>query len=218
MPGIRQRLKITVSHINIFRVLHILDRFVKIIGKGIILQRRRKGVRQLSGRIHISAENIRHGKSAFHSTLPCQQHRPYFLTVLEPDSIHHTANIQDNDYFPEVLFYRLYQLFFTGSQIKIAFFKNTRRKLHLPDFLFIKLVALFIDLTFSIPAFPRESGNRNNSRIRVRFCRFQKSGRHFRLPAHTRHRAFCILPFHFLLIKAWQLVKQPYLSFLFLYF
>ena len=64
-----------------------------MLGTGVGIKVDSKGIRQMTGRGNISAENIRCSEPAFHPSLPGEKRRFDFGFVFKPAGIHHTANV-----------------------------------------------------------------------------------------------------------------------------
>ena len=116
-PGLRYGFKITVSHIDIFRVIYIIVRFMERFGRWIIFQGLCKGICKFSRRIADAAEKLCRCTSAFHTALPCHQYGGYPVILRKPAGIHHSADIEYGDYFRETGCYLLHHGFFFLCQI-----------------------------------------------------------------------------------------------------
>ena len=64
-----------------------------MLGTGVGIKVDGKGIREMTGRADISAENIRCGEPAFHPSLPGEKRGFDFRFVFEPAGIHHTAYV-----------------------------------------------------------------------------------------------------------------------------
>ena len=192
-PG--NRLKIPVAHINIFRILHIILGFVKVCGGRIIIKGTGKGIHQLAGRIHIPTQNISHGKAAFNSRLPCQQHTLDPVIVLKPGRIHHTAHIQHYRYPGESRRNSVNHRLLLRRKVKITIAGNS-----LP-----------------VPAFTRKTADSNHRSVRKTSGCLQQLLRNSRLHGFSVFLSPRILLLYIFLIKMGKCIKYLKLSFRFLY-
>ena len=90
----------------------------------IILGFCRKGISQLTGRIAFASEKLCHGKSAFHTTLPCKKSRRNLVVIFYPGKVDDTADIQNHNDAVKAVFYHGKHGFFTGSKIEIPIWEN----------------------------------------------------------------------------------------------
>ena len=121
----RNGFEVPITNIDIFCVIHIGCRLMKSSCWRIIFQFFGKGIHQLTGRIHISAKDICHGKTTFHTALQRKQSSLNIGSVLEPDSIHHTSHVQNYNYLLKVFCNYFHHVLFGFRQIVVAVFKDT---------------------------------------------------------------------------------------------
>ena len=90
---IPKSLKIAVAHIDILSIVHVVNRFVEICGGRIVVHRSGEGVRKLAGRGYLSTQQFRHGKSALHAALPCDERGGDLIVIFDPGGIDDAADI-----------------------------------------------------------------------------------------------------------------------------
>ena len=179
----------------------------------IVFQGLRKGVRQFSRRIYVSAKDVRSCQSSLDAPLPCHKHSGKTFIFLKPGSVDHTAYIQYYCYMREGLFHFLHHLLFCFGQTKITVLKNAGRK---SCKRLISSCKSFICNTLSVPAFSRIPADCHYSRICKSSGLSQQLFRNFRLQSHSRTVALCILSLNFLFIIPCSRPENLHFSFLLL--
>ena len=182
----RNRLKIPVAHINIFRIIHIIIRVIKSCRGRIIIKGTGKSIHQLSGRISIRTQDIRYSEPAFNASLPCEQYALDLLILLKPGRINHSAYIQHYRHFGERRRNGIHHFLFLRGKIKVS-------------------VARY---PFSVPVFPREAADSDNRNIRISSGCLKQPGRHRRLHGFTVFLSLRILLLYILFIETGKFVKN----------
>ena len=119
----------------------------------IVFQGTRKCICQMAGRIHISCQNIRCRKAAFHAALVCKQGTADLLIIPDPARLHNAADIQHNNHFRKVLSNRLHQPALRIGKAEVSIFKKLLRELQHLLFAESQLVRIRPD-RLAVPALP----------------------------------------------------------------
>ena len=186
---------------------------MEAFGGRIIFQCPGIGIRKVSGGIHVSHQNVRHGKSAFHSALECQKRTLNALVVGKPSCADHTAHVQNHDHLPETALDCFDHGFFSIGQLEVTVFENAGRNIGHLLFGRILLILILVDHSLSVPAFSGKTADGNDGRIRKRCRPRKKFFRYGRLNGESRHGAFRKLLFYVFLIKPYGLRIDKNLSF-----
>ena len=205
-------LKITVAHINVFRVAHVILGFVEIVRGRIVLQTLCKGIAELSGRISVPHKELGCRKAALHTSLPCHQYGPDPFIRRKPGGIHHSAYIHDYNDFGKALLNRLHhrRLFHGKAEISVPedFCGELRH-------LALALGQLFVSgthHTLPVPALTGKPAYGDDRRIRIGLCLREELLWHSGLYGHPGCAVFLILPLHVLPVIIAQGLKNTDMS------
>ncbi len=205
--GSRQRFKIAVSNVDILRVIHVVRCLMKTGGRRIILQLFGKCIRQFSGRISNSHQKFRLRQAAFHAALPGHQRTGYSIIVLKPGSIHHAADVHDNNhpakpaangfdhpvlFIGQIEISALEQFIFYGNRFAVI----------------TKVRHGIAGAALSVPPLAGKTADGDDGGVREGRGRIQQIFRNFRLFDKSRAAAFLILVFCVLFIKLSRTVKN----------
>ena len=162
----------------------------------IIIKGARKGIYQLSGRIRITAQQLRNSKASFDSRLPGQKNGLNGHLVLKPGGIHHASHIQNGDHSGKYGLYRIHHGLLLRGKIEVSVTGNA----------------------FSVPSLPGKTVDDHHSRIRKSARRRKKLLWNFRLHRLSVFCSGCILLSHIFLIKGGKRIEYLHLSLRFLDF
>ena len=185
--------KIAVAYINIFRIVYIIKRLMEVGSGWIIIYVCGKSVSQLTGRISFAGEKLRHGKSAFHASLPSKKSGGNPVVIFYPGKIHDSADVENYHDIIEAFFYHGKHFFLTGSEIEVAIRENFAGNFRHGGFRipWIKFVVAFN--TGTVPAFTGKTADHNNSNVSKCFCTVSKFRGKLWLYCHSWCGTFFIL-------------------------
>ena len=185
--------KIAVAYINIFRIVYIIKRLMEVGSGWIIIYVCGKSVSQLTGRISFAGEKLRHGKSAFHASLPSKKSGGNPVVIFYPGKIHDSADVENYHDIIEAFFYHGKHFFLTGSEIEVAIRENFAGNFRHGGFRipWIKFVVAFN--TGTVPAFTGKTADHNNSNVSKCFCTVSKFWGKLWLYRHSWCGTFFIL-------------------------
>ena len=90
---VKERFDDIVAYINIFCIVYIIKRLMEVSSGWIIIYVCSKSVSQLTGWIPFAGEKLRHGKPAFHATLPSKKSGGNPVIIFYPGKVHDSADI-----------------------------------------------------------------------------------------------------------------------------
>ena len=185
--------KIAVAYINVLGIVYIIKGLMEVGSGWIIIYIRCKSVSQLTGRISVASEKLRHGKPAFHAALPSKKSGGNLVVIFYPGKIHDSADVENYHDIIEALFYHGKHCFLTGSEVEVAIWENFAGNFRHGSFCipWIKFVVAFNAGT--IPAFARETADHNNCNVSKCFCTVSKFRGKLWLYCHSWYGTFFIL-------------------------
>ena len=154
-----------------------------------------KCVGKFSGWAADAAQKLCCCASAFHTPLPCHQHRLNFFIFCKPVRIDHAADIHNDCHLREQLLHLFHHRALFLRQVKVSVWKNALCLFQQRICLY-RLIHLLIIRTLSVPAFPGKTADADHCRVRVRsrfFCSFFRKRR---LYCHSRFCSCLVLFFY----------------------